>query len=76
MKRLVCLMLALIVSTALAGCNTGTAPPAATGQTGQTPDVYTPDPNNVLFSDKDLTTNFTTDNPLYAMPNTSWNAGG
>ena len=73
MKRLTCLGLALILTAALAGCNT--AMPAQSSPDGPG-GVYAPNPNNVNFNDKDLTTNFATDNPLYAMPNTSMNAGG
>jgi hypothetical protein len=73
MKKIISLMLALILTAALAGCNTGMTPPAPPYNTAN---VYTPNPNNVNFNDTDMTTNFATDDPLYAMPNTSMNAGG
>ena len=73
MKKLACLMLAFIISAVLAGCNTRMLPPAAPYQSDS---IYSPNPNNVNFNDNNLTTNFATDDPLYAMPNTSMNAGG
>lgn len=73
MKKLVFLLLALILAAALAGCNTGNVP---TANPGTTPGLYAPHQNNVNFNDGAMTTNLATDNPLYAMPNTSANTAG
>lgn len=73
MKKLVFLTLSIILTAALAGCNTGNVPTVSPGGTAG---IYAPHPNNVNFNDINLTTNFVTDNPVYAMPNVSANAEG
>ncbi len=50
LKKLVSLILAILLTTALVGCNTGGVPA-----------VYSPNPNNVNFNDNNLTTNFVKD---------------
>lgn len=72
MKKILILTFALILTAVLTGCNTAGIPAASP----YNPNIFSPNANNVNFNDRNLTTNFMTDNPAQAMPNISANAGG